>query len=194
MPKQVDHDAYRKDLARRAFPAFASKGYAALGVRELADELEISKSAFYHYFPSKAALYAAVCAYVIETDIESLRVFLEQRRRREASTVAFFRWVAANEGWLLRELGLLVDAEKHREAFELQRGATDAYVEALSTLLDLEPAAALKLFDLANGLLFRRLVDGGPVDYVEAGRWLTDALASAPPATRRPGRASSGKR
>lgn len=194
MPKHVDHDAYRKDLARRAVPAFASKGYAALGVRELADELGISKSAFYHYFPTKAALYAAVCAYVIEADIGSLRSFLEQSRRREPPTVTFFRWVESNEAWLHQELGLLADAQRHAEAFELQRGATDAYVEALSTLLDLEPASALMLFDLANGLLLRRFVDGGPVDYVEAGRWLADALASTPPRSRRRKRASSGKR
>jgi hypothetical protein len=39
MPKHVDHDAHRRDLARRAVPAFASKGYAALGVRELAADV-----------------------------------------------------------------------------------------------------------------------------------------------------------
>lgn len=181
MPKQVDHEAQRRDLARRAFPAFASKGYAALGVRELALELGISKSAFYHYFPSKAALYAAVCEHVIESDVASLRGFLARSRRREAPVMTFFRWVASVEAELLRELGLLVDAQRHPEAFERQQGATQAYVEALGSLLGLDPGGALKAFDLANGMLFRRLVDGGPVDYVEAGRWLAETLQSEGP-------------
>lgn len=181
MPKQVDHEAQRKELARRAFPAFANKGYAALGVRELAEELGLSKSAFYHYFPSKAALYAAVCEDVIASDVASLRAFLSRSRRREAPLVTFFRWVASNEEHLLRELRLLVDAERHPEALDRQQGATHAYVEALASLLDLEPSAALRAFDVANGMLFRRLVDGGRIDYVEAGRWLAEVLSSTPP-------------
>lgn len=194
MPKQIDHAAYRRDLARRAFPAFASRGYAALGVRELAETLGISRSAFYHYFPSKAALYAAVCEQVIEADIESFRRFLEEEGVPDAPAVTFFRWCATREDWLLRELGLLVDAQRHPEALELHRGASEAYVDAMSALLGIEPEAALRVFDFANGLLFRRLVEGTPVDYEEAGRWLESALGSAGPRSRRKKPASSGKR
>lgn len=59
MPKQIDHDAYREDLARRATPLFSERGYSGLGMRAIASALGVSKSALYHYFPTKRDLFLA---------------------------------------------------------------------------------------------------------------------------------------
>ena len=64
MPKIVDHDAYRDELATRAVEVFRRRGYAGIGMREMAHELGMSKSALYHYFPSKEALFLACSARV----------------------------------------------------------------------------------------------------------------------------------
>jgi AcrR family transcriptional regulator len=59
MPKIVDHKAYRQDLAQRAIPLFSKYGYHGLSTRKIAEELAISKSGLYHYFPNKSDLFEA---------------------------------------------------------------------------------------------------------------------------------------
>ncbi|GAB5483368.1 MAG: hypothetical protein Pars92KO_31250 [Parasphingorhabdus sp.] len=59
MPKIVDHDAYREDLANRAAAYFAEYSYTGASLRKITEYLGISKSAFYHYFPNKQALFLA---------------------------------------------------------------------------------------------------------------------------------------
>ncbi|MCO6186798.1 TetR/AcrR family transcriptional regulator [Rhizobium sp. L1K21] len=66
MPRIIDHDAYRMELAAAAATLFSKNGYSALGMREIARELGLSKSALYHYFPSKKALFAASSAVVTQ--------------------------------------------------------------------------------------------------------------------------------
>ncbi|MGH1415040.1 MAG: helix-turn-helix domain-containing protein [Pelagimonas sp.] len=62
MPKIIDHDAYRLQLAGQAAALFAQNGYSGLGMRKIADALNISKSALYHYFPTKKDLFLAATA------------------------------------------------------------------------------------------------------------------------------------
>jgi AcrR family transcriptional regulator len=57
MPKIVDRDKYKKDLAERAAGFFSKHGYAGVGMRGIAEHLGMSKSALYHYFPTKESLF-----------------------------------------------------------------------------------------------------------------------------------------
>lgn len=59
MPKIVDHDALRADLARRAIPIFQEHGYNGIGMRKIAEALGVPKSSLYHYFPTKQDLFMA---------------------------------------------------------------------------------------------------------------------------------------
>lgn len=59
MPKIVDHDAHRTELANRAAAYFSAHGYAGGSMRKIAEFLGVSKSALYHYFPTKEALFLA---------------------------------------------------------------------------------------------------------------------------------------
>ena len=65
MPKIVDHKAYRQDLALRAIPLFSKYGYHGLSTRKIAEELAISKSGLYHYFPKKSDLFEACTAMLV---------------------------------------------------------------------------------------------------------------------------------
>lgn len=66
MPKVVDHTAYRLELATKAADVFIEHGYNGLGMRGIAEAIGVSKSALYHYFPSKKALLAA-CTELVTT-------------------------------------------------------------------------------------------------------------------------------
>jgi AcrR family transcriptional regulator len=70
MPKIVDHDEYRDKLARRAMNVFRQHGYHGIGMRGIAEELGISKSALYHYFPGKQELFIACARQVGSLEIE----------------------------------------------------------------------------------------------------------------------------
>lgn len=59
MPKIIDREKYMNDLATRAAGFFSKHGYAGVGMRGVADHLGMSKSALYHYFPTKEALFLA---------------------------------------------------------------------------------------------------------------------------------------
>ncbi len=72
MPKVVDHQVHREDLARRAAPYFSEHGYAGASMRKIAEHLGLSKSAIYHYFPTKEALFLACTKQVMaafDTDV-----------------------------------------------------------------------------------------------------------------------------
>lgn len=64
MPKIVDHNAYRLKIVDGAVNVFRRLGYAGVGMREMAKELGMSKSALYHYYPSKESLFLACSAQV----------------------------------------------------------------------------------------------------------------------------------
>lgn len=59
MPKIIDHEAHSEDLAQRAAKYFSDHGYAGTSMRKVADYLGVSKSALYHYFPTKEDLFLA---------------------------------------------------------------------------------------------------------------------------------------
>ena len=50
----------RDKIIEIAEPLFAQLGFAGVGMRELADRVGMSKSALFHHFPTKVALYVAV--------------------------------------------------------------------------------------------------------------------------------------
>jgi AcrR family transcriptional regulator len=72
MPKIVDHDAQRAMLVERAIPMFRRLGYHGLSMRQIARELEVSKSSLYHYFPSKEALFEACSRQVTAPELPEL--------------------------------------------------------------------------------------------------------------------------
>ena len=72
MPKIIDHDAHKKDLARRAAAVFSKHGYAGIGMRGIAEHLNVSKSALYHYFPTKEALFLDSTEFVMSQIMEDV--------------------------------------------------------------------------------------------------------------------------
>jgi len=56
-------EAYARRFAAEGL--FARRGYAGVGLRELADLVGLGKSSLFHHFESKPQLYAAVCARIL---------------------------------------------------------------------------------------------------------------------------------
>lgn len=56
----------REKILDVAEARFAQRGYAGVGLREVADAAGLGKSSLFHHFPTKAALYGAVLDRVIQ--------------------------------------------------------------------------------------------------------------------------------
>ncbi|MFC4584920.1 TetR/AcrR family transcriptional regulator [Sphaerisporangium corydalis] len=56
MPKRVDHDARREEIARAALRLCVREGLASVTIGRVAAEAAISKSLVQYYFPTKEAL------------------------------------------------------------------------------------------------------------------------------------------
>lgn len=66
MPKIVDHDARREQIARAACRVIARRGLDGLTLRDVAAEIGFANGALKPYFPTKAALSQAAFTHVFE--------------------------------------------------------------------------------------------------------------------------------
>lgn len=62
MPRQVDHDERRLQIARAALAVIAERGLAGLSIRAVADRLGGSTTLVTHYVPSRERLIAVMLA------------------------------------------------------------------------------------------------------------------------------------
>ena len=70
MPKRVDHDARRGEIARAALRLCVREGLASVTIGRVAAEAAISKGLVQHYFPTKEAL-LQLAATMQRRDIET---------------------------------------------------------------------------------------------------------------------------
>ncbi|MFC6086996.1 TetR/AcrR family transcriptional regulator [Sphaerisporangium aureirubrum] len=70
MPKRVDHDSRREEIARAALRLCVREGLASVTIGRVAAEAAISKGLVQHYFPTKEALLRLAAA-TQRHDIES---------------------------------------------------------------------------------------------------------------------------
>ncbi len=181
MPKNVDHDAYRLELAQKAALLFSKQGYAGLGMRSIAKELGISKSALYHYFPTKKQLFLACTEIVTEFDEikTTLTSNIPKNSTIEERVHALFDIMQKVEPNFPNELSLLVDYLRNRSSTEIasdksRQLARNNYLNLISGLIgknDSTPVLCL-LF----GTLLIRFLDGSTTDYKEVEEWLKKAL------------------
>ena len=116
MPKIVDHDAQRAALVERAIPMFRRLGYHGLSMRQIARELDVSKSSLYHYFPSKEALFEACSRQVTAPELPELSEDASPRERFEVLSL----FLQSLDEDFRGELSLMLD---------YTRGMTDAQVK-----------------------------------------------------------------
>ena len=68
----------REKILEVAESLFARRGYSGVGLRELAEAADLSKSSLFHHFESKAALYCGVLTRVLERVDAAVRPALEE--------------------------------------------------------------------------------------------------------------------
>ena len=93
MPRSVDHDERRRDIARAAIRLLAKNGPRGLTLRALADELGGSITLVTHFFPNRRALLDAVTSQVIEDSATDLASFESAQLTPAERLRAFLVWL-----------------------------------------------------------------------------------------------------
>jgi AcrR family transcriptional regulator len=179
MPKIVDHEAYRRQIIEKAIELFEAQGYEGIGMRELAKQVGISKSALYHYFPSKEALFEGVVAAVVQQDIEGLPVADLEAMTFSEKLTAFIDYILAHEDEYARQYAILMEYVRLRPASDLAQpmaAETEQYAEAMAAFLGITLAEARALYHQLTGVMVQRVFDQRQTDLRTAMQWFLTYL------------------
>lgn len=115
MPRLVDHDEQRDQLAEACLRLFARKGFAAVTMRELATANGVSTGKFYHYFPNKQAILMHLFSTSADRDLGALADVLPADADAHARRAAFLAFVDAAEERLRNLVLVAIDVHRHHE-------------------------------------------------------------------------------
>lgn len=182
MPKIVDHDQYRKELLTKCFDLFANKGYAAVTMRQIAQEIGVSTGTLYHYFPSKQTLFWQLYDEFNERDTASMNAVLNHTDNLQARIAAIFNYIAENEDYFFKQFLITSDFYQQQDRTEILANETrkrnyelnrDFVVKALGTD---DPAVVNFAMCLATGIMVVRLFEGDVVAYDEQAQLFNKML------------------
>lgn len=70
MPRQVDHEARRRQIAEAVWTVIATRGLEAVSLREVAAEAGVSMGMVQHHFGTKDAMLLFACEHLVERGAE----------------------------------------------------------------------------------------------------------------------------
>src|SRR5215216_4649370 len=101
-PARLPRDQRRIQLLDAASEVFASKGYHAAAMDEIAEAAGVSKPVLYQHFPSKLDLYLALldqsCDRLVEVVADALASTEDNADRVVATVAAFYEFVSSDSG------------------------------------------------------------------------------------------------
>lgn len=179
MPKIVDHAKYRREIVERATPIFSKNGYSGLGMRQIADQLGMSKSALYHYFPSKDELFAACTEFVFTRD-EALTAANPKDTTLREKAKALVGLIAVLEKDFQGEAYLVLDYIRGKTPRDVARDrnmklANQRSLEMVAAIVGDEDAP--RVLALVLGALMQRLFDGQKTPLSEIEKWIVELLS-----------------
>ena len=167
MPKIVDHDVYRDELAMKCFDLFARKGYAAVTMREIAWELKVSTGTLYHYFPNKMAILEQVFYLTAKRDIADGVSRVEKFITPADRLKVFLEWVADHELHFADVLLITIDYHRQEghDAGGLVASVLATYTDAVAfyVLPDRELSALVMTYLI--GLITERIIIRENIDF-----------------------------
>jgi len=183
----------REALLDAALRIVADVGVDAVTHRRVADEAGLPLASTTYYFESKEHLLTAVLERAAESDIARLHAILNQSPQDPADPIglavnAILDPLDDNDpscrASLLAAYALMLEAARRPALRELHRRWTEAYIDALSRLLELagseDPRAdAAILLAAADGLLVEQLASDRTAEVAPRLRRLAAALVMA---------------
>lgn len=171
MPKIVDHDKYRNELALKSFDIIAKRGIERVSVRYLAKKLGVSTGVIYRYFSSKDQLFEHVSQTMVQKNIEEVLSRINERTPLEERLNVLLNFVAENKSFFKNLLTLAIDysryAEKNNESLNLPKSLSSNYRNAINYYLKLDKEYGNFLFVFLCGIIYHETVFLGATSYKE---------------------------
>ncbi|AEF42203.1 TetR/AcrR family transcriptional regulator [Hoyosella subflava] len=148
---RLPRGARRAQLLHAASDVFASQGYHAAGMDEIAERAGVSKPVLYQHFPSKLDLYLAVLQAHVEKLIsgvrQALRSTTHNKQRLYAAVMAFFDFVDNDtQGYrLIFQSDALSDPSVQERVEQASEDCIDAVFDLVSHDSGLDPYRARML-------------------------------------------------
>ncbi len=168
MPKIVDHKKRREEIALKATGIFLEYGYKNVGMRQLCDLLEMSKSAVYHYYKSKDELFKAATEAMVNFDADALiDMPLAGSANREQKIENFMMIFAQMTPRFFKEMQLVADyieviGEDKIAEDPCMKLANEKYMALLANYVSAEQPDVL--YTLLLGLLNHQIMMGKALD------------------------------
>ena len=162
MPKIVDHDQRRAELLEPCLSLFASRGFHALSVREIARNLNVTTGTIYHYFKSKSELFEKMLEQVIRLDVADAVVEVPSDVPWPMKLLNLSKYLSARESRFAQIVHVILDFKRYEEgdSSEITERVLKAYRSAISTQLEIRNMAQLDaLFSLLMGVMLYRDLD-----------------------------------
>jgi AcrR family transcriptional regulator len=137
-PPRLPRDQRRIQLLDAASEVFASKGYHAAAMDDIADAAGVSKPVLYQHFPSKLDLYLALldqsCERLAEVVEEALASTEDNADRVIATVAAFYEFVSSESGdfRFIFESDLTGDRSVQQRLSQVNAEISDAIAEVIA--------------------------------------------------------------
>ena len=159
MPKIVDHDARREELLKPCLELFASRGFHAISMREIAKHLGVTTGTLYHYFDGKLALFEQMIDLVFSSRCQSRPPRSACRQPWAAKLINLSQYLGKRETHFSQIIHVTLDYKRHEG--ERSRGLTDrvinAYLDSIQTQLGIVDETQLDaLFSVLLGVIVYR--------------------------------------
>lgn len=179
MPRQVDPDAEREALLEVCFRMFATHGYAAVGVRQIARAAGVSTGKVYHYFSSKSDILQRMFDLMVSRDEARVRNTLPEDAPVPVRIAAVYRFVQDHRAYLIDLVRLALEVHRHEadgaDRDQVQQ-AVARYRGAMAGILAVDnPELEGMVFSFLVGTLVHGLLDAPAVD-LDAQCAFTQAL------------------
>ena len=173
MPKIIDHQAHKQLIVSKACHVFLAHGYSQLGMRQLADELKVSKSALYHYFASKEVLFTACIEHITSEDMAFSPC--PPNASPETRLDALLEVIQHIDERFKGELNLVIDFTRGMTAEQIHHNQHMQLVEKKYLDLVTEYVGktnAIPIYTILLGSLLGRVLNGNTTSWQEVKDWL----------------------
>jgi AcrR family transcriptional regulator len=147
-PARLPRDQRRIQLLDAASQVFASKGYHAAAMDDIADAAGVSKPVLYQHFPSKLDLYLALldqsCYRLVEVLEEALASTDDNADRVIATVAAFYEFISSESGdfRFVFESDLTADGAVQQRLSRVNAEISDAIAGVIAEDTSLPPPQA----------------------------------------------------
>jgi AcrR family transcriptional regulator len=157
MPKIVDHDRYRDELAYRSFDIVAKHGFQ-IPTRDLAKRLGISTGTIYKYFKSKRHLFEYMTQVMTKRNVAEIIIDIKDDTPLEERVNIVRNFLIKNQTYLQNLLMLAFDYMRYDKQSTMLKKGLDNFRIAIADYFTVDDEYGKFIFIYLCGLIFHGIL------------------------------------